>query len=668
MNIKIKTNSNTFINVYIIILLSILGCQNSQYSKIETSSPDKEVKVLFKILDGIPTYSIFFKSDQIVEASVLGFESYIKFEGGFKVISTSTRKFDNWWKPIYGENKKIHDNYNSMEIGLEELGERHRLINVAFRIYNEGIAFRYIIPKQKDTTIWKIKKELSTFKFVKGSKAFPIYQTEQTYSNLPIDIEKVNSGAFLPLTIKLSKGFASILEANVDNYPNMLLNNDVEKGLNSRLYGEAEFSLPFSTPWRVITLASDEGKLIENESIILNLNPPCAIKNSSWIVTGKTISNDGSILLKTNELKKVVDFASENGFRYLQLDWGWYGTEVKWSDEQIKSFSHIIPEKFKNSGWESNTRANPFKVGKGYFPYGWDERWKNSYTYVDLDIQELIEYAKRKNVGICLYVEASRTLRSIDIDSLFGVYESWGLAGLKPGFVKYGTQENTQWIRNMVELAAKHHLLLCIHDARIPDGTTRTFPNLIINEGGGGQEGNHPVVQDVMLPFTRCLAGPFDYTPFIYTKGKSNAHMLSFFVVYYGPAQTMRGGYVAWHGKGNFGKGGEELEFLKRVPATWDETKVLNAKIGHQIIVARKNSSSWFVGGMTGANSYSQDISLDFLDPGKTYKVTLFSDCEKGFTDGWCPTKKRILKVNSSCKLPVSMIASGGFVAIFDLE
>ena len=235
MNIKIKTNSNTFIIVYIIILLSIIGCQNSRYSKKETSSPDKEVKVLFKILDGIPTYSIFFKSDQIVEASVLGFESYIKFEGGFKVISTSTSKFDNWWKPIYGENKKIHDNYNSMEIGLEELGERHRLINVAFRIYNEGIAFRYIIPKQKDTTIWKIKKELSTFKFVKGSKAFPIYQTEQTYSNLPIDIEKVNSGAFLPLTIKLSKGFASILEANVDNYPNMLLNNDVEKGLNSRL-------------------------------------------------------------------------------------------------------------------------------------------------------------------------------------------------------------------------------------------------------------------------------------------------------------------------------------------------------------------------------------------------------------------------------------------------
>jgi alpha-glucosidase len=270
-------------------------------------------------------------------------------------------------------------------------------------------------------------------------------------------------------------------------------------------------------------------------------------------------------------------------------------------------------------------------------------------------------------VGVCLYVEAGKTLRSHNLDSLFAHYASWGLAGLKPGFVKYGTQENTNWIRDMVKTAAKHHLLLCIHDARIPEGMSRTYPNLVINEGGGGQEKNHPVVQDVMLPFSRCLAGPFDYTPFIYTRGKSNAHMLSFFVTYFGPAQTVRGAYVAWNADGKFGKGGEELEFLRRVPATWDDTKVLSAKIGRHLITARKSGSSWFVGGMTGDEAFSAKLALTFLDPDKNYKMTTFSDHTDGFSDGWCQTKKDNKTVNSDNELSVDMLSSGGFVAIFDL-
>lgn len=659
--------SGTYFLLCATFVLSLFSrCQDSTGLPNATYSPDKKIKVIFDIQNGIPGYSVYYQSGQVVGPSALGLEMNSPFEGGFEIVTTLESSFDEWWKPVYGEYEKIHNHYNSFEIKLREIGKRHRLLNIVFRTYNEGVAFRYVIPKQEDSTVWQINKELSTFKFVKGSQAYPIYRTEQTYSGEPVEIEQIDSGAFLPFTIRLQNGFASLLEANVFNYPNMCLDKSPEGGIVSRIYGTAEIFPPFSFPWRAILLAADERKLIENESMILNLNPPCALGETSWIKAGKTISNEGSVGLKTDKLKKVVDFASENGFKYLQLDWGWYGTEVKWSDDQIKSFKQIMPEKFKNSGWETNAQANPFVVGKGYVPYGWDERWKNSYTYVDLDIHELVSYAKNKGVGICLYVEAGHTLRSYDMDSLFSKYESWGLAGLKPGFVKHGTQENTNWIQTMVELAAKHHLLLCIHDARIPDGTTRTYPNLIINEGGGGQEGNHPVVHDVMLPFCRCLAGPFDYTPAIYTRGRSNAHMLSFLVTYYGPAQTIRGGYTAWNNDGKPGKGGEEIEFLRRVPATWDDTKVLSAKIGHHIIAARRSGNSWFVGGMTGDKALDEKLPLSFLELGKTYTATIFKDDSSGFSEGFCPAKKEILTVNSKSELSVNMLASGGFVAIFD--
>ncbi len=648
------------------ILLAYSSCQVENKNLI-IHSPDGKIEVGFEIQNDSLFYTVGQKLGRVIKPSSLGLELSKPIEGGFRIVSSSTESIDKWWESVYGEYSKIHDHFNSLEVQLEEKGDLHRRLNIIFRAYNEGVAFRYIIPEQKDSIDWQINKELSTFRFPAGSKAFPIYGTEQTYSNEPVDVSLIEPGALLPLTVQLPHGFTALFEANVENYPRAHLKKTLDDQLVVELYGEAKINIPFKTPWRAILLGENEAQLIENEFLVLNLNPPCALENISWITAGKTISNESSgIGLNGDRLKKLVNFASENGFKYLQLDWGWYGTEVKWSDEQIQSFRKIMPDKFKNSGWEKNAQANPYTVAKGYVPYGWTERWKNSYTEVDLDIHKLVAYAKARGVGISLYVEAGNTLRSHDLDSLFSQYEEWGLAGLKPGFVKYGTQENTNWIRNMVEIAAKHHLLLCIHDARIPDGTSRTYPNLIINEGGGGHEGHHPVVQDVMLPFTRCLAGRFDYTPLIYTKGKSNAHMLSFFVTYYGPAQTVRGGYGAWNGNGKHEHGGEELEFLRKVPTTWDDTKVLLAKIGQYLITARRSGNSWFVGGMNGDKAFTEKLQLNFLESGKTYTATIFKDDPNGFLDGFCSAKKDVLTVDSNSSLPVNMLVAGGFVAIFE--
>jgi len=630
------------------------------------NSPNKQIEIIIEIEKDIPVYSVWFNQHQIIRTSSLGFELESPFVAGFELISKEVAASNGVWKPLYGENKELNDKFNSLTLKLKEKGEQHRLLNIEFRAYNEGFAFRYIFPDQTDKSTWIIKRELSEFRFIDGASGFPIYNGEATFQKNPVPINEIKTGARFPLTINVGMGYASILEAFVVNYPRLSFGKTRNGDLITSIMDVAKFIVPFSTPWRVIILGKDEGKLIENEYLVLNLNPVCTSTDVSWIKPGKTISNEGTFPLKTVELRKLIDFASENGFKYLQLDWGWYGTEVKWNTQKIESFRKYMPMQMQNTLWEGNTKANPFSVAKGWVPYGWEERWKDSQTFVDLDLLELIHYGKTKDIGICLYIEAGTTLRENNLDSLFLQYENWGIAGIKPGFVRYGSQENTEWIRNMVAVAAKHKLWVCIHDEHVPDGMERTYPNLFSVEGGGGSEGNHPVVQDVMLPFTRCLAGPFDYTPFIYKQNTTNMHMMALLVVYFNPATVVRGGYLAWNGNGSQGKGGDEIEFLKRLPSCWDETKVLEAKIGEYIVIARRHGKSWYVGSITGDNAQTLEINLNFLDPHKKYKATLFMDDPSGNTSQIVTAKKITIKVRSTDELSLPMEKAGGCAIMFD--
>ncbi len=653
---------------HIIVFLVMLSCTPVGVQlPIVVKSPGEAIGLSVELRDNFISYSVTFRGNLIVEASSLKLEFEKPIQEGFEVIQTSTESFNDEWSPVYGENRFIKDRYHLLLVGLREKGPLKRLINIEFRVYNEGIAFRYVLPEQEYVG-WTILNECSEFKFRTGAKAYPIESTEQTFSRVPVDITTIAEKVLTPLTIQLDNSIASVLEANVENFPRMHLKNSVDTILTTLLLGEAIVQAPFSTPWRAILLAENEGQLIENESLVLNLNQSCAIRDISWIQPGKTISNEGSVPLNTMALKKLVDFASENGFKYVQLDWGWYGTEVQWEDEWVNDFKKMMPEKYKDSGWVMNTRADPYTVASGFVPYGWTERWRKSYTLVDLDLQELISYGKFKNVGICLYIEAGSTLPSQDMDQLFKTYKDWGVAGLKPGFVQYGEQENTVWIRNMVKTAAKNQFWLCIHDTHVPDGFERTYPNLMISEGGGGQEGRHPVVQDLMLPFTRCLVGAFDYTPFFFSKGKTNAHMLAFMVVYYGPAQTVRGAYPALNSAWKSGIGSAELGFIRKVPATWDETKIINARIGNYLTVARKNGDNWFIGSMNSETPQSFEIDLDFLDPGKIYRAIIYGDDEIGIAEGWRPVKTEEITVTNADLIKIDLATAGGCVIILEPE
>ena len=668
MKSKTQLFKSKIISYLLTCLALLIGCLPvmAADTPVRLVSPNKRIEVEIDIQKGTPGYSVRFNEHQIIRFSSLGFELESPFIGGFTLISKEKGEANNSWKPLYGENSQLNDHYNSILLKLKENGLAHRLLNIELRIYDEGVAFRYIIPEQKDTDLWVIKRELSEFRFIDGAKGFPIYSGEETISKIPVPIDEIKQEARYPLTINTGFGFASILEGFVVNYPRLNFGKTNEGVLVTLIKDEAKIHAPFSTPWRAVILGENEGKLIEYESFTLNLNPICAIKDVSWIKPGKTISNEGTFPLKTDKLKKMIDFASENGFKYLQLDWGWYGTEVKWNAQQIESFTKYMPKPMENTGWEENTKANPFSVAKGWVPYGWQERWKDQQTFVDIDLQELIRYGKTKDIGVCLYIEASTTLRENNLDSLFQQYEKWGVAGIKPGFVRYGSQENTQWIRNMVATAAKHKLWVCIHDEHVPDGMERTYPNLLSVEGGGGSEGNHPVVQDVMLPFTRCLAGPFDYTPFIYKDNTTNMHMMAFLLVYYNPATVVRGGYLAWNGNESQRTGGDEIEFMKRLPSSWDRTKVLNARIGEYLTVARKSGESWYVGSITGDNAQSLEISLNFLEPNKKYKATIFTDDPAKFTTGLFPAKKQVINVISTDKIKMPMEKAGGCAIILD--
>lgn len=628
---------------------------------VKVVSPNAAVKVLIELKDGHPFYSVIYEGVRIVESSELGLELADPFRGGFKIDSITSIVNRSEWKAVWGEQAIIPDHFNCVKIKLKEIDPRGKSLVIELRVYNEGVAFRYSLPS-KDHNHWQIEKEITEFHFPEGSAAFAIKKTEDTFSKDPTVIAELPEQVLTPLTVKLPKGqFASVLEAYVVNYSRSLIEKRPDGSLGIALRAKVDGNGSFTTPWRVILVGSNEAKLTENKNLISTLNPPNALEDISWIKPGLTISDQNNCLLQMASLKKVIDVASVHGFKYLQLDWGWYGTEWPWTDSERKNFKEINPSWMKDTAWIVNTYANPYKVAKGRVPYRPNR--KDQQTTVDLDIPELVKYARERNMGICLYMHG-KVLEGNDLDKLFTTYQSWGIVGLKPGFVSYGNSKQTDWIRSLVAAAAMHKLWLCIHDAYVPEGMDRTYPNLFITEGGGGQEGYHPVQQDVMLPFTRCLAGPFDYTPLICAKNKSNAHGLAFFIVYQGPTTVVRGSIKEFESKG-LKHIGDEAEFVSRVPMNWDESRVLDASIGHHIITARRSARTWFIGGMTGDTSYKAPVNLNFLEKGKSYTATIFRDSETE-TDGFRPAIKEVRPVKRGDNLNINMARAGGLAVIIE--
>ena len=621
------------------------------------TSPDGRVTCAFAIEDGLPVVDVSFCGRHAFRTE-LGMDF-----GRMELAKSTSRTVRSSWKPVWGFKSEYPENYTELELKLvreECKGDEQPSETLYLRCYNEGFAARagFVMPPYD---VSSIAGERTCWRFASGAAAWGIRTTEGTFPEDPAPIESMTGDGWrMPFTLRIpGVAYASIFEAHVEHYPRGYLH--MEKGVASLRFamGVKEGRGATLTPWRAVALAESPAELVERAYFVENLNPPCAIEDVSWIKPGFCVSDQGNFKLRTGEIIEAAEYAAAVGAKYIQIDWGWYGTEVPWTDEDRAAYAARHPELKDDTTWVENTRANPFTTAVGTVPY--HPYWPYSgRSGVEMDMSAIVSALRARGLGLCLYVHGA-ILEAYDMDELFATYAKWGVAGLKPGFVGYGSQATTDFIRRMCALAAKHHLWLDIHDIHVPDGIERTWPNLMITEGGGGEEGNHPVRQDVALPFTRCLAGPFDYTPMLFNAGKAGAtklHKLAMFVAYPGPTAVMRGSITNLVENET-----AAVQFLRALPWNYDDTRVVDAEIARHLAVIRRKGDSFYIGAIAGDAAHETEIALDFLEAGLDYEAEILAD---DLSDVSIPRgyrrEKRIVRKDD--KLEVKMSASGGYCAV----
>ena len=623
-------------------------------------SPDGKVGVEFSLAEGRPKIAVAYEAKNVATVD-LGLVLEEPYQGGFEIERSETGGADTVWKPVWGERAEIRDAHRDCSVVLRERGPKARRLRVETRAYPEGFAFRYVLLGEGRE---KVVDESTRVVFTPGTVAWPIANTEDTYPAEPVDAASFLSASggrrfhhyMLPLTVRCPDGVcASLFEAYVRHYPRAK-GEAVGGGTKIHLLGpRVTVNLPFEGPWRAIQIGKDAAALVENATLVLNLNPPCAIKDTSYIQPGLCLSDLSNCAMNNRDIFAAAQRERANGIRHFQIDWGWYGTEWTWSEKDIATYEKNVPDAdAKFPGWRGNVVADPRRPAKGYVPYRPDFLIHYG-TTVDLDVPKLVKELSSIGVDLALYMHGRVLEEEKDLDGLFALYRQWGLAGLKPGFVRYGNAESTDWNRMLVETAARHNLWLDIHDLHVPDGMQRTYPNLLLCEGGGGEEGNHPVRQDVSLPFARCLVGPFDYTPKLFRTDRTHAHSTAMLLVYPGPVAILRGTALkrGW---------GPELAFVQRLPMTYDETKVPVADIGKTLIVARRKGEVWYVAGICGEEGFDAGFALDFLGRGNTWKAELCTDGKNG------RAVASVRRVSGGDWFPVKMDKAGGFTLILTRE
>ena len=614
---------------------------------VETlQSPNGKYQFTFSQKEGKLLYSLDYAGKPVVEAGELGVnidnhlvesamgipvDNSNVWTNGMEVASVDRRSEDNTWKPVYGEYAQIRDRYNEMTVHLLK-GGKHQdasnaydkrqqyLLDIIVRAYDEGVAIRYHFPEATNGLFMHITDDLTSFRFAPGAEAYH-YAWAQSHAN-KVKLLKSEAAwkeeAERPLTLRLDNGlYAAIGEAALSDFVRGKLKLKANNELQMALFHPADIITAYDMPWRFIMVGEKAIDLINNKQMVLNLNAPCQIQDASWIKPGKAFR---VCRLDMKTCMEGVDFCVDRGLQYIELDAGWYGLEMKMSSSALKVLE---------------TR--------------------------DIDMPKLCQYAKSKGIGVWVYVN-QRALYQ-ELDQLLPLYEKWGISGIKFGFVQIGSQEWTTWLHNAVKKCADHHIMVDIHDEYRPTGWSRTYPNLMTQEGIGGNEEMPDAEHNTILPFTRFLCGPADYTP-CYFNGRvknTKAHQLAMPVVYYSPIT-----FLYWYDLPNVYKGEKELDFWKYCPTVWDESKALQGEIGEYIVQARRSGNDWFVGAMTGLQA--RDITLntaDFLQKGKKYQVEIYNDNPALNTRTKVSTVVQTIKAGKILKLHLQ--PSGGAALRFSL-
>ena len=616
------------------------------YAAEALQSPGGKYNFVFEQKDGRLTYRLDYAAKQVIEEGELGVnidnhlvesamgipvDNSNVWTNGMEVASVDRRSEDNTWKPVYGEYAQIRDRYNEMTIHLLKGGKhegsgtaydkrQQYLLDIIVRAYDEGVAIRYHFPEATNGLFMHITEDLTSFRFAPGAEAYH-YAWAQAHAN-KVKLLKSEAAwkdeAERPLTLQLANGlYAAIGEAALTDFVRGKLKLKADNELQMAMFDPADIITAYDMPWRFIMVGEKAIDLINNKQMVLNLNAPCQISDTSWIKPGKAFR---VCRLDMKTCMEGVDFCVDRGLQYIELDAGWYGPEMKMSSSALKVLE---------------TR--------------------------DIDMPKLCQYAKSKGIGVWVYVNQRALYQQLD--QILPLYEKWGISGIKFGFVQIGSQEWTTWLHNAVKKCADHHIMVDIHDEYRPTGWSRTYPNLMTQEGVGGNEEMPDAEHNTILPFTRFLCGPADYTPCYFNNRVKNtkAHQLAMPVVYYSPIS-----FLYWYDLPNVYKGEKELDFWKYCPTVWDESKALQGEIGEYIVQTRRSGNDWFVGAMNGLQA--RDIivnTADFLQKGKKYRVEIYNDDPKLNTRTKVASTVQTIKAGKVLKLHLQ--PTGGAALRFSL-
>ncbi|WP_207531777.1 glycoside hydrolase family 97 protein [Desertivirga arenae] len=542
-------------------------------------------------------------------AMALKVDKHEKWFENLSITNISTSSKDSSWSPVVGERAVIRDRYNALTVQAIKDDNPIYPVNVEIRAYDQGAAIRYFFPENEKGTYYRIVSENTEFSLPEGTRAWHASWAQAPYRLLPLKDWPDESER--PLTLELPNGlYACLAEAQMVDYARtkFKLSTSRPNTILTSMYTPADLVSPFGTPWRVIMVAEKYGDLIQNNDIILNLNPPSKIADQTWIRPGKIMR---VMSQTTADAKANIDFAVRHKLQYVLFDWKWYGPAFSFSSDASKV---AIP---------------------------------------NFDLPGIIQYGKERGVGVWLYVNQQALLAQSD--SLFKIYRKWDVKGVKFGFVQVGSHRWTTWVEKAIQQAAEAKIMVNIHDDWRPTGEQRTWPNLMTSEGIRGNEEMPDATHNTVLPFTRYIAGAADYTICYYDKRikTTHAHQLAMAAVYYSPLQTLY-----WYDKPELSENEPELEFWDKIPTTWDETKILQGTPGQFITVARRKGQDWFIGTLNNTEARSLRVDLAFLPRGAKYQASIYNDDPDGGTKNKVGIQR--IKVNSKTVIDSRMLASGG--------
>lgn len=700
---KLFNNSMSVKRNVLLVLFFFLG--NILFAQ-ELTAKMQRVGLNFRLNEaGSPIYSIMFDQKSVLLPSAMGFAfaNDDNFTNNFELISSEKKSFDETWKPVWGQVSQIRDHYEQLTVHLRQSTTK-RLLDIVFRVFADGVGFRYEFPKQSGIKYFIVDREFTQFNLAGDHKAFWIpgdYDTNEypyttskvsgidnkhlveTSTAIAVRVAPDRYAVQTPLMLKTDDGlYINIHEAALINYPAMQLHVDTGNfqlscNLVPDAFGnKAYLHAPFHTPWRTV-IVSDRATDILASNMVVNLNDPSEIKNTSWIKpmkfvgvwwemqTGKgtwsysdypdSSNANGNLIpngrhsANTINVKKYIDFAAKNGIKGVLVE-GW------------------------NTGWED-----------------WFGNWKENVfdfvtPYPDFNVRGISDYAKAKGVDMIMHNETSGSATNYErqIDTAFRFMKNYNYKAVKTGYVgkiiPRGEHHDGQWMVNhylrTIEKAASYQIMIDIHEPMRPTGLQRTWPNFLACEAGRGNEynafssGNAPEHETIM-PFTRLIGGPMDYTPGIfkikyYSSDSTRqvhttlAKQLALYVTMYSPLQ------MAADLPENYEAYMDAFQFIKDVPTDWDDTKFLAAEPGDYIMIARKGkgTDNWFLGAITDENARTMTADLSFLDKGKKYKATIYADAKNA---DWKANPEaytiKHVTVNSLNKLSI-VLAPGGGTAI----